>query len=56
MIPGEGLYRTQILSEKGAFDAITKTFPKEGVAECMISGDMETADGSDAMIVFRAAY
>ena len=56
VIPGEGLYRTQILSETGTFDAITKTFPKEGVAECMISGDMETADGSDAMIVFRAAY
>lgn len=55
-IPGEGLYRTQILTENGAFDAVTKTYPMDGFAECMVSGLRPVTDGSDAMIVFRSAY
>ena len=56
MIPGEGLYRTQILTEGGTFEAMTKTYPADGFAECMISGIGAVPDGADAMIVFRTAY
>ena len=33
VIPGEGLYRTQILTEGGTFEAMTKTYPADGFAE-----------------------
>ena len=56
VIPGEGLYRTQILTEGGTFEAMTKTYPADGFAECMISGIGAVPDGADAMIVFRTAY
>ena len=56
VIPGEGLYRTQMLTEAGAFDAMTKTYPKDGCVECMTVGSGAVPDGSDAMVSFRSTY